>query len=45
MRPGSVAPQPIKHRGVGGVGLVDHDELRYVERADLGEHLAHRRQL
>ena len=33
------------HERVGDVGLVDHHELGHLVRADLGEHLAHRRQL
>jgi hypothetical protein len=37
--------QPGHHHRVGGVGLVDDDELGHRVGTDLGEHLAHGRQL
>ena len=42
---GSRAQQPGEHQRVGDVGLVDDDDLRDVSRADLAQHLAHRREL
>ena len=35
-------PEAGQHERVGGVGLVDHDDLGHLVGVDLGEHLAHR---
>ena len=37
--------QPVHHLGVGCVALVDHHQLGHPLGADLGQHLAHGREL